>query len=164
MSRRSLRHAIQQYMAEPQIPGIGTVFASPPKIGRSSDAYANLPAGTATGSILYVEVLVVRERRLASGGPIAGVKETRYSLRLHLLCRSRQAKAEDAMDDHDDQVERILDRLREDRTLGTNGVVLQYGQDLSGIVIQTGLPKEGGTGSTHIWTLIDGDAVEIITA
>jgi hypothetical protein len=162
MSRKSVRHAAQQYLSAAQIPGVGTVFASPPKVARSSDAYANLPAGTPSGSVLFVEVMTIREKRLGFGGPTNGTKETRYTLRLQLLFRSRQGKSEDAMDDHDDQVEAILAKLRADRTLGTNGTIIQYGQSPSGISVSTGLPKEGGTGTTHIWTLIDGDCVEII--
>lgn len=164
MSRKSLRHAAATYLSAPQIPGIGTVFPSPPKIARSSDAYENLPAGTPSGSVLFVEVLQVNEKRLAAGGPVSGTKESRYILRLHLLFRSRQQLAEKAMDDHDDQVEAILGRLRADRTLGTNGTVLQYGQDGGGISIGTGMPKTSGSGSTHIWSVIEADAVEIVTA
>lgn len=167
MSRKSVRHAAAQYLQQPQIAGIGTVYASPPKISRNSDAFEGLPAGTASGSVLYVEVLQVTEVRIALGGPVSGTKQNMYGLRFHLLFRSRQSESEDAMDDHDDQVEAILQRLREDRTLGTQGniySIAQYGQDPSGIVINTGMPKTSGTGTTHIWTVIDGKAMEIITA
>lgn len=156
--------AAAQYMAQPQIAGIGTVFASPPKIAKSSDAFAGLPAGTASGSVLFVEVLTARETRIASGGEVQGTKKIEYNLRLHLLFRSRKGKAEDAMDDHDDQVETILGRLREDRTLGTNGVILEFGQDMAGIALNTGMPKTDGNGSTHIWTVIDGSCYEVVTA
>ena len=164
MSRSTIRHAAAQFLSAPQIPGVGTVFASPPKIARSSDAFANLPAGTASGSVVFVEVLHVVETRIALGGPTSGTKESTYTLRFHLLFRSRQDTAEAAMDDHDDQVEAILDRFRSDRTLGTNGAILQFGQDATGITIATGLPKMAGTGSTHIWTIIDGAAKELYTA
>ena len=164
MSRRSVRYAAQAYLSAPQIAGIGKVFASPPKIARSQDAYENMPPGTPSGSVLFVEILRVTETRVALGGPTSGTKVNQYSLRLHLLFRSRQQDSEAAMDDHDDQVEAILERLRQDRTLGTNGAILQYGQDEEGISISTGMPKTGGTGSTHVWTVIDGNVLEMITA
>lgn len=162
-----MRHAVQAYLSGANLKGVGTVFASPPKVARSSDAYANLPAGTASGSVVFVEIMTAREKRLGLGGPTQGVKETRYTLRLHVLFRSRQGKATDAMDDHDDMIEAILTALRADRTLGTasgQNPISQYGQDGIGISITTGLPKESGTGSVHIWTLIDGDLVETINA
>lgn len=164
MSRRSVRHAAALYLSSPQIPGIGKVFPSPPKISRSSDAYENLPPGTPSGSVLYVEVLHAKEVRLALGGAKQGTKQVRYALRFHLLFRSRQDTAQEAMDDHDDQVEAILERLRFDRTLGTNGAILDFGQDQDGISIATGMPKMSGQGSTHVWTIIDGGAREILTA
>ena len=164
MSRKTVRKQTAQFLSAPQIPGVGRVFAAPPKIARSSDAFANLPAGTPSGSVIFVEILNAAEKRVALGGATSGTKETRYSLRLHLLFRSRQGASEDAMDDHDDQVETILDRLRSDRTLGSNGAILQFGQDEAGINISTGMPKVSGTGSTHIWTIIDGNAIEMYTA
>lgn len=164
MSRKTVRHAAATFLATPAITGVGTVFPSPPKISRSSDAFANLPAGTASGSVIYVEVFHVAERRIALGGATQGTKTSVYSLRFHVLVRSRRGAAEDAMDDHDDQIEAILERLRSDRTLGTNGAILQFGQDETGITIATGMPKESGAGTTNIWTIIDGNAIEMYTA
>jgi hypothetical protein len=159
---------VAAYFTTANISGIGTVFPSPPKISRSSDAMANVPAGTPSGSVLYVEVLSSSEIRVALGGPVAGKKTVSYNLRLHLLFRSRQLKAEDAMDDHDDQVEAILELLRSDRTLGTTSLspspILQNGEGEQGITVQTGMPKETGTGSTILWSIIDSEAVEFITA
>lgn len=170
MSRKSVRYAAAAYLEAPQIPGIGKVFPSPPKVARSSDAYENLPAGTPSGSVLYVEILRSKEVRLALGGPTSGSKGVYHTLRFHLLFRSRQGQAEDAMDDHDDLVEAILERLRMDRTFATGnlpspaGKILQFGQDAEGITISTGMPKTAGTGSTLIWTIIDGNAMEFLTA
>lgn len=164
LGRKGVRHAAANYLSSPQIPGIGKVFPSPPKIARSSDAYENLPAGTPSGSVLFVEILDVREVRIALGGSVSGAKKTLYTLRFHLLFRSRQDTAQEAMDDHDDQLEAIMDRLRADRTLGTNGAILQFGQDEEGISVATGMPKTSGTGSTIVWSVIDGNAFEYIVA
>lgn len=159
---------VASYISTANIPGIGTVFASPPKISRSSDALANVPPGTTSGSVVYVEILDSSEVRVAFGGPIAGKKLITHSLRLHLLFRSRQGKAEAAMDDHDDIVEALLNLLRGDRTLGTTGAspfpIFQNGEGDKGITVATGMPKESGSGSTIVWSIIDTDAVEFITA
>ncbi len=164
MSRRSVRHAAAEFLNAPQIPGVGKVFPSPPKIARSSDAYENLPPGTPSGSVLFVEILQSAETRIALGGAHNGVKAIQHTLRFHLLFQSRTGRAEAAMDDHDDQLDAILERLRADRTLGTNGAILQFGQDATGISYATGMPKASGTGSTIIWSLIDGNAMEVINA
>ena len=168
MSRSSVRHAAATYLtngiAGQPIPGLGTVFPSPPKVARSSDAFANIPAGTPSGSVVFVEILRVNEVREAMGGPTSGSKLLKYGLRFHLLFRSRQGRAQDAMDDHDAQVEAILQWLRKDRTLGTSGAILQFGQDRVGISTATGMPKTSGTGSTLVWTIIDGNALEFLTA
>jgi hypothetical protein len=159
---------VADYIGAANISGIGTVFASPPKISRSSDALANVPAGTPSGSVIYVEVLESHEIRVAVGGPVAGKKTVTHSLRLHLLFRSVQPLAQDAMDDHDDILEQLLQLLRADRTLGSTVAsphpIFQNGEGDAGIAIATGMPKESGTGSTIIWSLVDTSCVEFITA
>lgn len=159
---------VADYVAAANILGIGKVFASPPKISRSTDALANVPAGTPSGSVVYVEILESSEVRIAVGGPGAGKKLVTHSLRLHLLFRSRQPKAEDAMDDHDNLVEALLELLRADRTLGSTQAssfpIFQNGEGDRGIAVATGMPKEVGTGSTIVWSIIDTDAVEFINA
>ena len=164
MSRASIRHAVGTYLRSPQIAGVGTVFDSPPKISVAGDAFENLPAGSPTGAVVYVEILQAQEIREALGGPVAGAKLVTYDLRIHLLARSSQAAAEAAMDDHDAIVDLILQRLRADRTLGTAGAILQAGEGAAGITVQTGMPKRTGTGNTHIWSLIDSQVQEWLVA
>ncbi len=164
VSRSSIRHTVATYLGTPALPGVGTVFPSPPKISTAGDAFEGLPAGTPTGSVIYVEVLQVSEVREAVGGPTAGAKLVTYDVRVHLLARSSQAKAEDAMDDHDSIVEAILQRLRADRTLGSAGAILQAGEGTAGITTQTGMPKAMGSGITHVWSLIDFQAQEWLVA
>ena len=168
MSRKTTRHLVADYLTAHKPAGVGTVFASPPKVARTGDALAGLPAGTPSGSVVYVEILRSQELRVGVGGPTAGKKTVVHDLRLHLLFRSVRPKAEDAMDDHDDQVEAILALIRADRTLGsttaTPSPIFQNGEGSAGITVETGMPKESGTGTVHIWSLIDTEAMEIITA
>lgn len=167
MSRKTVRHQAAKFLDDADIIGVGTVFASPPKISTSGDALDNSPAGARSGSVIYVEVWDSSEVRAALGGDTSGKKLVTHQLRLHLLFRSRQRKAEDAMDDHDDLLEQILARIRADRTLGTaasTDPILQAGEGDRGIHAQTGMPKEIGGGTTIVWTSIDLDAVEFVTA
>lgn len=168
MSRKSTRHMVADYITAADIPGIGAVFPSPPKISTNKDAFANVPAGTPSGSVLYVEILESSEVRVADGGPTAGKKKVTHKLRLHLLFRSTQPKAEDAMDDHDDQIEALLGLLRADRTLGSTpsspSPIFENGEGTSGISVATGMPKVTGTGMTQLWSVVDSDCVEMLTA
>lgn len=167
MSRKTVRHQTAAFLSAANITGVGTVFASPPKLSRSSDALDNSPAGAASGSVLYVEVWNSSEVRAGLGGPTDGKKLVTHQLRLHLLFRSRQRKAEDAMDDHDGMLEQLLAAVRADRTLGTaagTDPILQAGEGVGGIRVETGMPVEIGGGTTIVWTSIDMDAVEMINA
>jgi hypothetical protein len=165
VSRKTTRHVVADYLTAANIPGVGKVYASPPKISRSMDALANVPAGTPSGAVVYVEIYHTSEVRIAVGGPTAGKKLVTHDLRLHLLARSTQLLAEDAMDDHDTLLEAILALLRADRTLAsTTSPIFQNGEGDAGIVVDTGMPFETGSGTTNVWTSIDTQAVEFITA
>jgi hypothetical protein len=168
MSRMTTRHLVATYVTTANISGVGRVYASPPKISRTSDMLANVPDGTPSGSVIYVEILQSAELRIGVGGPVAGKKMITHDLRLHVLFRSRQARAEDAMDDHDVIIEALLELLRADRTIGAALAVpfpiFQNGEGTAGITVQTGMPKDIGSGTTQVWSLIDTQATEIITA
>lgn len=161
MSRAAVRHGIADYFTQQSIPGIGTVYAAPPKLSRSSDALLGAPPGTPSGSVLFVEVFAEDETRADLGGEHAGHKLIKHIVRLHLLFRSRQRKAEDAADDHDGQLEALLAAIRADRTFG--GAVFQAGEDTTGIKVESGLPQDMGSGSIIQWTAVDFDADEMIT-
>ena len=168
MSRKSTRHMVADYLTAANIPGIGAVYASPPKISGTKDAFANIPTGTPSGSVIYVELPEDKEIRSGFGGPVSGKKTITHGLHLHLLFRSNQPAAEDAMDDHDDIHEALLALIRADRTLGSTVAspypIFQAGEGAAGITSGTGFPKISGTGATHIWTTIAFDAVEEITS
>lgn len=163
-----MRHMVADYLTAANISEIGKVFASPPKVSRSLDALANVAAGTPSGAVVYVEVYHSSEVRIAVGGPVAGKKLVTHDLRLHLLARSTQLLAEDAMDDHDTLLEAVLALLRADRTLGSTvaspAPIFQNGEGDAGIVVDTGMPFETGSGTTNVWTSIETQAVEFITA
>lgn len=165
MSRSTVRHAVATYLQAQNLPGVGTVYAAPPKITTSGDAYNNLPTGTASAAVVMVEVFKSTEIRQGLGGPTAGLKRITYDTRLHLLARSAQPKAEDAADDHDTTVEAILAAIRADRTLGTNGSpVFQAGEGPTGISVDSSMPVIVGNGATFIWTALDFEVWEEITA
>jgi hypothetical protein len=168
VSRLTVRHAAADFLKSAALPSVGTIYASPPKLSRGGDAYEGLPPGAASGSVIYVEVLESHETREGFGGVVGGKKMVKHLLRLHIMFRSKARKAEDAMDDHDVLLEALLAAIRGDRTLATAtgpNPILQVGEGINGIKAQSGMPRTEGTASeTIIWTIIDADADEFITA
>ena len=148
--------------------GVGKVFASPAKWVGAAERFANAPPGTPSGSVVWVEVTTSQEIRAGFGGPVAGKKKVTYDLMLHLSFTSMQRLAEDAMDDHDGQVEAILDLIRADRTLGTTisspSPIFVAGEETAGITVEAGVPRSAGGGALEIWTVIKFQVVEIISA
>lgn len=167
MSRLTVRHAAADYLRAAVLPHVGTVYASPPKLAKGGDAYEGLPAGTASGSVIYVEILESHELREGFGGDTRGKKMVHHMLRLHIMFQSKARKAEDAMDHHDALLEALLAAVRNDRTLATAtgpNPILQVGEGPAGIKAQTGMPRVEGNGGTVIWTIVDAEADEFITA
>jgi hypothetical protein len=167
VSRANVRHATANYLRAVALPSVGTIYASPPKISKGGDAYEGLPAGVASGSVLYVEVLDSHELREGLGGAGGGKKMVTHMLRVHVLFRSKARDSQDAMDDHDVLIEALLVALRADRTLGTATgptPILQAGEGTAGIKVQSGMPKTSGTGETLLWSIVDLEALEFITS
>lgn len=167
MSRLTVRHAAATYLGGKGLPSVGTIYASPPKLSRGGDAYEGLASGVASGSVIYVEVLDSHELREGFGGETSGKKMVTHALRLHLLFRSKARTAQDAMDDHDTLIEALLAALRADRTLGSAtgaAPILQAGEGPSGIKVQSGMPRTQGNGETWLWSIVDLDVMELITA
>lgn len=136
MSRATVRTAIQQYLASPQIPFLTTVFIAQPKIIQPTDI---LVQGTPSGAAGWIHIEREYETRRALGGATSGKKEVNYFIALGLRFRSNRPKAEDAMADYDTLIEGIKTRLRADRTLSSS-VIFQAGEAGSGIAVQSDLP------------------------
>jgi len=168
VSRSTVRHMTADYLTAGAPAGVGKVFASPPKTTVAADRFANAPAGTPSGSVIYVEITRSQEVRVGLGGPVAGKKTVTHDVMLHLAFTSMQARAEDAMDDHDGQVEAILDLIRADRTLGTTvsspSPIFVAGEETAGITVSVGLPRTAGGGVVEIWSIVELQVVEIINA
>jgi len=167
VSRSTVRHAIADYLTAGAITGVGTIFASPPKLSRTSDALVGAAPGAVSGAVVYIEITESFEIRVGLGGTGAGKKSVHHTVQCYVFFHSVQRRAEDAMDDHDDIIEGLLVRIRADRTHGTAGSefpILQAGEGDPGIAVQTSLPKDAGGGAIDIWTSIKFDAEEFITA
>lgn len=168
MSRSTVRHAIADYLTAGAITGVGTIFASPPKLSRTSDALVGAAPGAVSGAVVYIEITESFEIRVGLGGTGAGKKSVHHTVQCYVFFHSVQRRAEDAMDDHDDIIEALLALLRADRTLGTTtsspSPIFQNGEGDAGITVATGMPKESGSGATIVWSLVDTDCLEFITA
>lgn len=104
----------------PQVPGLGVVKRSrgarQPKAamheGMDTDRY---------GTAMLVRVMAGHEEDVTLPGHEGGWKRAEYGVRLELYLHSGARYPEDAEDAFTGLVERLMDRIRADRTLGSGG-------------------------------------------
>ena len=158
MSRATVRAAVAQWFDPAYVPGLFATHRAEPKIIPGSDygleAFGgNLGAGS--GAYAIVHIADERERRVAIGGAHSGMKHVTYDIALVVHFRSVKPDALEAMDDYDALIEALKQRLRADRNLGQNGLVIwQAGEDGDDIHIQSDLPAEDD-GSIYIWSVLE---------
>jgi hypothetical protein len=161
VSRETVRQAVFTYLSGKSIQNVLFYPAMP----KQSDPVPNTSAPTT--AISFPVVGNQREDRLGMGK-----KQITYTVTLEIACFSTQSKGEDAQQDCDVIFEAILDIIRADPTLGTNGSsnpVFQAGEgdgigspDLN---LRQDLPILASDGSgVHIWAHLDITALEIINA
>jgi hypothetical protein len=92
--------------------GFTSVYGRPPKIV----AAASQPA-----AICHINNVI--ERRHANG-----TKIRTYTVYLLIDFASRKPKAQDAQDEFDELMEALEERLRQNKTLGTNGALMAAGE------------------------------------
>lgn len=137
MSIQTVLHGICQYFGgayDPStrtyrsspVPGVGVVRRAFAKRDDHADYFNGMPPGTRTGCAIVVTIYQSREFRIALGGEHGGKKQKNYSVELACFVRSRTPHAEDAQDDVYALQDALVERLREDRTLG--GAVFQAGE------------------------------------
>ncbi|MGH3376337.1 MAG: hypothetical protein ACRDP6_16510 [Actinoallomurus sp.] len=80
----------------------------------------------AMGGVMVVHIPLETEKRIALGGPTAGIKRLTYSVELWLYHQGQTPHAEDPQADFDGLIEAVVARIRADRTLG--GIVTEAGE------------------------------------
>lgn len=94
--------------------------------------------GRQAGALMVIHLPNESEKRIAMGGPTAGVKAQKFNVMLSVYHRAEMYDPEDAQADLDDLIEAIRQRIHGDRTLG--GAVVEAGEGERGIDTATGVP------------------------
>lgn len=121
------------------VPGVGTVYVGFNTETDQADMLAGLPAGTANGALIQIDITDDTEVREAMGGATDGWKRITYRTLVRVFGRSIEEHVEIALTNFDDVLEAIKARIRADRTLG--GAVFQAGEGVYGIQTQSAIPQ-----------------------
>lgn len=106
----------------PQVEGLGVVRRSRPKVQSDEEYYiGSASSGSLTGATMLVHLDTWREERVAIAGALDGLKLITASVVQHVFLISRAEHAEDGQDEFYELLERIGDRVRQDRCMGTGG-------------------------------------------
>lgn len=106
----------------PQVPNLGVVRRSRPKVDDEADYYLGQPSsGSRVGAQMLVHIDGGVESREAMAGAFGGLKLLRSTTTLHVFLRSNADQAEDATDAFYQLLEDLKARIRADRCMGTGG-------------------------------------------
>jgi hypothetical protein len=122
VGRAQVRQTLYNFINPPQVEGINQVFTSLPKrINFQENALPSQQSRVA--AVIFIESET--ETRVALGGfngsdngIHAGWKRIDYTVVIQLFQHSLARTAEDAMDDFDNVIDALKQRLRSDHTLG----------------------------------------------
>ena len=100
----------------PQVEGLGVVRRSRPKVQSDEEYYIGSPSsGSLAGATMLVHLDTWTEERVAMAGAFDGLKLITASVVQHVFLISRAEFAEDGQDAFYDLLDRIGDRIRQDR-------------------------------------------------
>jgi len=145
---RAIRHGIATWFGgpydepmrsyrTPQVEGLGVVRRARAGLDDHAEYFLGQPApGGLVGSQMLVHVQGATEERVAIAGPTSGLKLVRADVLLAVWLRSTAEHTEDAGDAFYGLLDRLLARLRDDRTCGTGG--FEAGYDAGGFQIGEG--------------------------
>lgn len=138
--------AIYDYL-EPtasNIPNLGTLYRSLPKVANEADLFTNTFSGAGIGATIYFFCVDQKETRIALGGPPppyggGGHKFVEYTFAFLVVFRSDLPQTIDGQIAYDSFKDAFTARIRANRTAGTDNAI--YGGDGTGVIFQWG---EGG--------------------
>lgn len=162
MSRRQVRDNVVRWIAEEQIPTLNQVFKSFPK--RINFQVNSFP-GQLSRAAAVVFIESEGETRLAIGGAYDGWKRIDYEVALQVFHHSLQRNAEDAMEDFDNLLDAIQDRLRAGgHTLGNPDPNVIWQAAEPQINVQYGEPLTNDGGATETWAAVRFTVTQMIRA
>lgn len=157
MSRKVVREKVQDWIASAQISTLNQVFTSFPKrINFQVDSFPGQVSRAA--AVVFIES--ESESRIAIGGVLPsgaglGWKRVDYSVALQIFHHSLQRNAEDAMDDFDQVLDAVKDRLRNGfHTLGEQDPNVIWQAAEPSIDVQYGEPLTNEGGATETWAAV----------
>jgi hypothetical protein len=160
MSRRVVRENVANWIASAQITTLNQVFTSFPKrINFQVDSFPGQNSRAA--AVVFIEN--EQENRIAIGGVGdmsqggfgKGWKRVDYGVALQIFHHSLQRNAEDAMDDFDQLIDAVKDRLRAGQhTLGNDNPNEIWQAAEPNIDVQYGEPLTNEGGATETWAAI----------
>lgn len=161
MSRKVVRENVANWLREAQITTLNQVFTSFPK--RINFQVSSFPGqNSRAAAVVFIEN--EQETRLAIGGvePMTtnygagkGWKRVDYGVALQIFHHSLQRNAEDAMDDFDQLIDAVKDRLRAGQhTLGNENPNEIWQAAEPAIDVQYSEPVTNEGGATETWAAI----------
>jgi len=157
MSRRVVREKVHGWISSAQITTLNQVFTSFPKrIDFQVDSFPGQVSRAA--AVVFIES--ENESRIAIGGVGSdgtghGWKRVDYSVALQIFHHSLQRNAEDAMEDFDQVIDAVKDRLRNGfHTLGEQDLNVIWQAAEPSIDVQYGEPLTNQGGATETWAAI----------
>lgn len=162
MSRRQVRDNVVRWVGEAQIDTLNQVFTSFPK--RINFQVNSFP-GQVSRAAAVVFIESEGETRIAIGGAYDGWKRIDYEVALQVFHHSLQKNAEDAMEDFDNVVDAIQDRLRAGgHTLGNPDLNIIWQAAEPQINVQYGEPLTNEGGATETWAAVRFTVTQMIRA
>lgn len=171
MSAKTVRQAIADFIAPPNVVGVNTVHRSQPKIIPATD-FAGAD-GSGRGGVVVIHIGHQEDQILGHG---SGKFERALTYHVDLILRYRDASgdAEACQDGFDDMAEALKARLRSDVALGTSGgdnpITLSGvgsgvpGRGATDFTLDQDLPRqETAGGGILIWAVLRmGNVVEVV--
>lgn len=160
MSRQQVRQAVGEWIADAGIPNLNQVMTSFPK---RINFQANSTAGQLCRAAGVVFIASEDESRIAIGGANDGWKRVDYQVQFQIYTHNMHPYAQDAMDDFDQIVDAVKEKLRAGgHRLGkTDGDVIWQAAE-SSISVDYGEPLTNDGGATEIWAAINFTVTQMI--
>jgi hypothetical protein len=161
VGRKEARSVIANFISPPNVDGINQVFTSFPK--RINFQVNSLPSQKSRcAAVIFIES--EREERIAVGGATSGWKRVDYQIAIQLFHHSVENSAEDAMDDFDNVIDALKNRIRSDHRFGdTSGTLVWQGAEPR-IDTNYGEPTSSDGTATEIWAQVRFDVTQMIQA
>lgn len=162
MSRAQVRSQLSTFLQnDSTIQDLNQVFTSFPK---QINFQVGASAGQKSRAAAVVMIESEFETRIALGGAKSGKKRIDYGIVVQVYHHSMHQVAEKAMDDFDQTIDDIKDRLRSDHRFGDpDGTLIWQGAEPL-ISVDYGEPSTSARGATETWAAIRFQVTQMLNA